>query len=216
MKIAKHFPYALLFAGFMAVSPLFAAQADSLVHPLQQQWAVIKYQTPKEQRPAALEKLAEEAHQLSTANSDAAEPLIWEAIILSTLAGEKGGLGALSLAKQARDLLLQAEKINPHALDGSVYTSLGSLYYQVPGWPIGFGNDKKAREYLEKALQINPNGIDPQYFYGDYLLQEGDYQGAIDHLEKALTAPPRPGRELADQGRMEEIRADLAKAKEKL
>ena len=36
--------------------------------------------------------------------------------------------------------------IDPKALDGSAYASLGSLFYQVPGWPIGFGDDKKAAE----------------------------------------------------------------------
>ena len=35
-----------------------------------------------------------------------AEPLIWHGIILSSLAGAKGGLGALGLAKEARDQLL--------------------------------------------------------------------------------------------------------------
>jgi hypothetical protein len=56
--------------------------------------------------------------------------------------------------------------IDPRALQGSAYTSLGSLYYQVPGWPIGFGDDKRAEAMLLKALEINPDGIDPNYFYG--------------------------------------------------
>ncbi len=39
--------------------------------------------------------------------------------------------------KEARASLEAALKIAPEALDGSAYTSLGSLYYQVPGWPLG-------------------------------------------------------------------------------
>ena len=57
-----------------------------------------------------------------------------------------GGLGALSMVRKARDLLLDAEKIDPSTLQGSVYASLGSLYYQVPGWPVGFGDKKKERD----------------------------------------------------------------------
>ena len=45
-------------------------------------------------------------------------------------------------------------------LDGSAYNSLGVLYYKVPGWPVGFGDKAKARELLQKALAINPKGID--------------------------------------------------------
>jgi len=90
-------------------------------------------------------------------------------------------------------------------LGGSAYTSLGSLYYQVPGWPIGFGDDKKAQEYLKKALAVNPDGIDANYFYGDYLFRKGEYAEAARWLNKAMQAPPRPGRKVADEGRRREI-----------
>ena len=141
--------------------------------------------------------------------------MVWEAIILSSYAKFAGGLSALSKAKAARDLLERAEKIDPAALNGSIYTSLGSLYYKVPRWPIGFGDKKKARAYLEKALQINPDGIDPNYFYGDFLLEQGEYAKARTYLEKALASPPRNGREDADQGRRTEVEQDLEKANQK-
>jgi Tfp pilus assembly protein PilF len=90
------------------------------------------------------------------------------------------------------------------------------LHYKVPGWPLGFGDKKKARAYLEKALQINPNGIDPNYFYADFLRERGEYEQAIQHYEKALAAPARPGREDADAGRRQEIEAGMAEARKKL
>ena len=84
-------------------------------------------------------------------------------------------MGGLALAKSARGMLEHAEKINPAALgDGSVYTSLGSLYAQVPGFPIGFGDPGKARAYLAKALAANPRGVDPNFFQGDFLMRQGD------------------------------------------
>lgn len=97
------------------------------------------------------------------------------------------------------------------ALDGSAYGSLGTLYYKVPGWPLGFGDDKKAGELLLKALTINPDGIDPNYFYADYLYEQGDYQGAKIAAEHALQAPPRPERPLADEKRRQEIQALMEK-----
>ena len=73
--------------------------------------------------------------------------------MLSTWAGAKGGLGALSLAKRARQPLEAALKLDPAALDGSAYTSLGTLYSKVPGFPAGFGDDDKAEQLLKSALQ---------------------------------------------------------------
>jgi tetratricopeptide (TPR) repeat protein len=145
-----------------------------------------------------------------------AEALIWDGIVLSTYAGFNGGLGAMGPAKKSRQRFEAALAIDDTALDGSAYTSLGTLYHKMPGWPIGFGSDKKAREYLEKALQISPDAIDPNYFYGEFLYDNGDYANALRYLEIAQKAPPRPGREIADAGRQSEISALIAKTKKKL
>ena len=178
---------------------------------LQSRWAEINYRMPKDAREAAFKTLGDTAEQAVKAEPDAPELLIWRGIILSTWAGAKGGLGALSLVKEARSNFEAALAIDPRALDGSAYTSLGSLYYQVPGWPIGFGDDKRAEAMLQKALEINPTGIDPNYFYGDYLYRQKRYPQARAALLRAQAAPARPDRALADDGRRGEIRALLGK-----
>lgn len=186
------------------------------VEALQKEWAVIKYQVQDEdEQERRIAALSDQSKVVSEQYVAYAEPLIWQAIILSTQAGINGGLSALGFVKQAKDLLLKAEEIDVSALDGSVYTSLGSLYYQVPGWPIGFGSDKKARHYLQKAIQLSPNGIDSNYFYGDFLLDQGEYVKAIYVLNHALKASPRLDRPLADEGRKQEIQIALNRAKQK-
>lgn len=203
--------------GTVGQVPQQETAIEQKVHMLQTEWAHVKYEVQDDAaQEAQMSELASKASAVAAKYPRAAEPKIWEAIILSSQAGIKGGLGALSLVEKARDLLLEAERINPNALDGSIYTSLGSLYYQVPGWPIGFGDDRKARAYLEQARAINPNGIDPNYFYGDFLIEEGEYQQAIGVLEHALQAPPRANRPVADAGRRKEIEIALAKARKKL
>lgn len=190
-----------------------AAPVDDAVAALQRDWEVIRYQTPAAERVQRFEALAEKAHQVSTANAGRSEPLVWEGIIVSSLAGEKGGLGALGLVKQARALYEQAIAIDGNVLEGSAYGSLGVLYYKVPGWPIGFGSKAKAEEMLKKALALNPTGIDPNFFYGEFLIENDRTAEGISHLERALQAAPRPGRPVADAGRRDEIRALLAKVK---
>lgn len=188
--------------------PSFALNpaSETALQQLQQRWAEINYQLPAAQREAAFAKLAGEAEQALAREPDAAELLIWDGIIRSTWAGAKGGLGALGLAKQAKARFEQALALDPQALDGSAYTSLASLYYQVPGWPIGFGDADKAAELFRQALAINPQGIDPNYFYAGFLIDQERYAEARSALEKALAAPDRPGRAIADTGRRSEAR----------
>nr|WP_231703390.1 tetratricopeptide repeat protein [Halopseudomonas pelagia] len=182
-----------------------AAQAAD-VSELQQLWAQIQYELPANQQSQAFSVLADQARQLTEANPDSAAAHIWQGIILSSWAGAEGGLGALGKVKEARAELEQALTLEPEALQGSAYTSLGALYYQVPGWPIGFGDDEKAAELLQKALTLNPDGIDSNYFWADYLINQKRYAEARTALLKAQAASPRPGRELADKGRQQEIR----------
>ena len=200
----------LILAAFMAMPLAAFAGLDEDISALQTEWAQIKYQRPAGEEDTAFAELAKSADAVRGKYTGRAEPQIWYGIIAASYAGARGGLGALSLAKDAKKALEQALEIDPKALDGSAYTSLGSLYYQVPGWPIGFGNDDKAREMLDKALALNPDGIDSNYFMGDFLYRKGDYAAARQVLNKALKAPARPGRALADEGRRKEIESLLA------
>ncbi|ALL14801.1 tetratricopeptide repeat protein [Caulobacter henricii] len=205
--------------GTLALPALAADAAfDGRVEGLARSWAHVNYEV-KDKAAQANEaaRLAADADALAHQYPNRAEPLVWEAISTATEAGAKGGLGGLALAKTAKGLLERAEKINPSALgDGSVYTSLGSLYAQVPGFPVGFGDAKKARAYLAKALAANPRGVDPNFFQGDFLMRQGDYAGAAAALERALAAPARPGREVADRGRKGEASTLLAEVRTKL
>ena len=195
----------------------FSVQADEFdqqIQAIQKAWAIANYQLPDKQKEPAFMKLVADAEALVSANPKRAESKIWEAIARAGYAGAMGGIKSMFKAmpevKQARDLLLEAAKIDANALNGSALTTLGSLHYMVPGWPIGFGDKEKAEQYLNKALLINPDGIDPNYFFGDFLAQQGDNAGARKHLNRALAATPRPLRPVADAGRIKEIKALLA------
>jgi tetratricopeptide (TPR) repeat protein len=177
----------------------------------EKEWAGIYYDMPKQDQLNRYPKLADKAAALVKQYPQSAEPLIWQAITLSSFAKSKGGLKALDLARHARDAALGAAKIDEKALGAGAYTALGVLYYKVPGWPIGFGNDQKAKAYLDKALALAPNAIDVNFFYGDFLIEQGDKKAAKPYLEKALEIPIRPDHRYADAGRKQEIQRDLAK-----
>jgi len=184
-------------ASAYAITPLEQVQAD---------WAKCQYQTPSgdEQESCFERTIARTRLELKLAG-DNPELKVWLAINESSLAGVRGGLGALSLVKEAKSLFEEVIAKSPNTLDGSAFTSLGTLYYKVPGWPVAFGDDKKAEQLLKQALDMNPNGIDANYFYGDFLVQQGRDAEAKHYLLLAQKAPARPQREVADAGRQQEI-----------
>lgn len=175
---------------------------------VQQRWAEAQYQLQGDAKEAAFAQLVKE-----TDSAGAQDPalLTWKGIVNSSYAGAKGGLGALKYAKAAKAAFEAVIAKDASTLNGSALTSLGVLYHKVPGWPIGFGDDKKAAELLKRGLAANPDGIDSNYFYAEFLFDQGDKTAARQHLLKARSAAPRAGRESADRGRQGEISALLAK-----
>ena len=119
----------------------------------QQRWAEIQYRLPPDQQSAAMQVVIDELDAELSKQPKQVEALIWRGIAEATLAGYQGGLGALSLLRDARRDLEAAIAIDEHALNGAAHTSLGSLYYQVPGWPISFGSNSKAEAELKKGVE---------------------------------------------------------------
>jgi len=121
-------------------------------------------------------------------------------------------LSAMGYAKSAKAVLEQAYAKNPAALSAGAPTSLGVLYARVPGWPIGFGDNDKARQLLAQAVSLAPNGMDANYFYADFLMSQHEYAAAYKILKHALSLPPQQNRPLWDKNRRAVIRELLAKA----
>lgn len=203
--------------SFLMIGITQASEQSDILSNLQQKWAEANYQIQDEKlKEKAFDDLLTQADLAIEAFPNAADILIWHGIVNSTFAGVKGGLGALSYVKVSKADLEKALDIDPTALDGSAYTSLGTLYFKVPGWPISFGDDDKAEELLKTALTLNPEGIDPNFFYAQFLMDNGNYKAAKSHLLTAAKAKSRVGRELADEGRQLEIKRLLKEVDENL
>lgn len=177
---------------------------------IQASWDQINFGSSGDARQEAMLGLVEKCEELTSARKDDAELLTWCGIANSSYAGMASALSAMKYAKAARADLEKAIEINPTVLSGSAQTSLGTLYARVPGWPLGFGDDDKAEKLLLQGLEANPDGMPSNFFYADFLMEKDEYAQARKHLEKALSAPPRPDRPLADKGRALEIKALLA------
>jgi tetratricopeptide (TPR) repeat protein len=168
---------------------------DASVARVQREWERIKYQTKDPaQQHAQITALARDAAVAAARFPGRAEPLIWEGIAQSEQAAMSSGLSALADAKAARRSFEQAYQIDRTALEAGAPTSLGTLYYRVPGFPIAFGDKDKARRYLLEGVKLAPDGMDANYFYGDFLMTQGEYAAAAKALQHALASPPHPDR----------------------
>lgn len=201
----------ILFVVFclLAYHSCFADNLTDKLQQLESQWAQIYYSYPENKQPAAYQQLLEQTASLVELHPNRAEPKILHAVVISTNAGVENGFSALSSIHQARDLLLAAIALDPHAFEGSAFVNLGTLYYMVPGWPIAFGDKTKAEQLLLTALQINPKGIDANYFYGDFLLAQGKINKAIKYFKRAIRAPIRAEQAFADNKLQQEAKAAL-------
>ena len=190
-------------AAPIEVPPCPAGLDEAVVH-LRYQVTIIEQQPGD--RAAAFTKLAGQAEVLRQANPHRPEPLIWKGIALAAQAKYQG-LSALRSIREARELLEAALRMDEKAAGPIAYNALGLIYHKAPGWPISFGDDKKAEAYFKKALAA-ASVLDTHYRYGEFLIDRGQVEEGRKHLQQALDLPDRPGHK-EDVIKKKDIRALL-------
>ena len=110
---------------------------DADIHAIELRWEHIKFdEDGSPNQFDHIDALAKSTAGLVEKYPGRVEPLIWEGIVTSEEAGMAGTLSAMGYAKNAKAILEQAYAKDPAALDAGAPTSLGVLYYRVPGWPL--------------------------------------------------------------------------------
>ncbi len=199
--------------AFLALSKSLLPVPDfspELIH-IESEWATIQYQNTPQQQAHAFPLLLTKIHRIQQRYPNRPEFQIWEAIVMANNAAYESPFKALKNLETVKETLEEIASRQPETLEGAALVTLGTLYYKVPGWPISFGNHDKAQYYLTKALAINPTGIDTNYFYADFLIEQGQYQASRPYLEAALQAPVRPSQTFADNQLKQQVKASIQK-----
>jgi len=177
---------------------LSAKDLSPEINRIESQWAQIYYEKNASEQKQQYPSLIKETQLLSLMHPKAVEPLIWQAIIIATNAAFEPPFKALDSIDKAKNLLEHSIEKQPEALQGAALVVLATLYYMSPGWPISFGDEKKAETLFKTALKINPSSIDTNYFYADYLLTQDKLESAQQYFKLALKLPARAHQYFAD------------------
>ncbi len=186
MKKTTLVAFLLIFSHLVSANTL-----SQKLHEIEKAWATNYYEKSTRQQSQNYPNLIDKTQKLLSENPDNAEIKIWLAILLSTYAEFQDPFSALSSLDKAKSLLETSIREKPGALEGAAYITLGTLYYMTPSWPISFGNDEVAESLLKKGLKHSPYGLDSNYFYADFLLNQNRKKEAIKYFIKASQAPIR-------------------------
>lgn len=136
---------------------LHAAPEDSLIRPVQDRWAEIKYKTPEKQQAELYRELAVQAHQISKNNPNLAAALNQEGIVVSSEATTSVAGWGLSLAKDARTLLEESTNSTKNRSRFGLHQPGHALRQGAA--PVGFGDKERRKRCSENRWPSIPTGL---------------------------------------------------------
>jgi hypothetical protein len=77
----------------------------------------------------------------------------------------------------------RARKLIPAIDDGGPDRSLGILYHELPGWPLGKGDHAKSLAHLQAAVQIEPRRAANRITLAKVLAEDKRYDEGWRHIE---------------------------------
>ncbi len=139
------------------------------------------------------------------------ESNFWLAVNYGLYGTEKGVLKSLELIKPIQACLERALDVDESYFYGGPWRAMGRLLNKVPGWPISIGDNKKAIECLETALEFGPTFYLNHLYIAEAFTSVRDKKKARAHLEWIVDAPLSKHHEREDEGYKKEARALLKK-----
>jgi tetratricopeptide (TPR) repeat protein len=123
----------------------------------------------------------------------------WLAVNYGSFGQEKGIMQSLALIQPMKERAERAAEIDGSYFYGGPYRVLGRLYHKAPGFPFSIGNNKKAIECLEKAVEFGPKFYLNRLFLAEAYLSNREKAKAREQLEWILAAPLNVNHEREDE-----------------
>ena len=133
-------------------------------------------------------------------DEDCLEASFWLSVNYGSYGQEKGIMKSLSLINPIKELAERVIEIDEGYFYGGPWRVLGRLYNKAPGFPISIGDNKKAAECLERALELGPKFYLNHVFLAELYISDREYDKARERLEWILDAPLNKNHEREDEG----------------
>lgn len=144
-------------------------------------------------------------------DEDSLESNFWLAVNYGLVGREKGMLYAMRLIDPIEKHTRKALEIDESYFYGAPARVLGRLYNQLPGWPISKGDNKKALEFMLKALKHGPKFYLNHIYVADVYSALKNKDKAREHLQWVINATLSPNHEKEDT-RDKQVAKDLLKS----
>ena len=145
------------------------------------------------------EKGVEYGEEGVEAEKDSLEANFWLAVNYGSYGNEKGIMKSLSLVSPIKNLAEKVIELDESYFYGGAWRVLGRLYNKAPGFPISIGDNKKALECLEKALEFGPKFYLNHLFIAELYISTRKKDEAREHLEWILEAELNENHEREDE-----------------
>lgn len=132
-------------------------------------------------------------------NENSLEANFWLAVNYGSYGQEKGIMQSLALITPLRERAEKAAEIDGSYFYGGPFRVLGRLYNKAPGFPFSIGSNKKAIEYLERAVELGPKFYLNRIFLAEAYISDRKKDKAREQLEWILNAPLNVNHEREDE-----------------
>jgi tetratricopeptide (TPR) repeat protein len=93
-------------------------------------------------------------------------------------------IGALKLVSHMESGLKLSIRLDPEVDFAGPHRSLGLLYRDAPGWPVSIGSRGKARQHLQKAVELRPDFPENWICLLESYSQWSDKRALQSHIKK--------------------------------
>ncbi len=157
------------------------------------------------------EKGVEYGKQGVEADEGSLEANFWLAVNYGNFGQEKGIMKSLELIKPIKSHCERVIETDESYFYGGPWRVLGRLYNKAPGFPFSIGDNKKAVECLEKAVEFGPKFYLNRIFIAEAYESARNKQKAREHLEWLINAPLNKNHEKEDEAYKRDAEAMLEK-----
>jgi tetratricopeptide (TPR) repeat protein len=115
-------------------------------------------------------------------NPQSAPANFWRAAAIGKQGLDIGISKALKNAHPMKDNLEIVLKNDERYENAGAHRAMGRLYFELPGWPISFGDNKIALKHLQKAVELAPTSIANHIYLAQVLVKLGQKSEASSEL----------------------------------